>query len=842
MKPAAIDGGKHDSGTAVRDNLAHENTVLDAALHYARLGYGVFPCRPNTKVPATVHGFKDAVTDPAQVRKHLAGSVNLGLIPPAGVLVVDLDVPEEPKPAEMSDDEHKAKAAETETERRAVALRRFETMRDTFPELGAMVATTPSGGFHMYVRLPDDAPHLATGPWPKGDPEPWGELRGLDRAYLVASPSTIDGVGYEWLTPPRAIDELEVATPALFAFVVPPQPEPSRNGSTRRHSSPSSGTTAYGRKAIEAEADDLASMRPNTGRNHRLNVAAFNLAQLVAGGEIATRGEVEDALTDAAHACGLDVDPNCGPRGIQNTIASGLSAGMQKPRTAPERPPTGRENSGRNGSTGSDDRPESVLQPEGRDEIVMTPELARRLASFKDTDLGNGERLAYLFGDRMRWCPTIGWLVWDGRRWTEDSSEMVYRYVARMIRSLYAAAAMIEDDDRRTSLAKHAVKSERGRGMALALERAYRGQEVRDLVVHADQLDADPDLLNVGNGTVHLPTGKLRPHDPADLITKLAPAEYDPVALAPTWRAFQERISDGDEDLIAFKRRAYGYTATGHNREQALLIAHGTGANGKSTELEVIAEALGDYATTAAFDTFANARDDKTRRNGLARLMGARYVRAVESDAGVRLSEGTVKTVTGGEAIVAERKGRDPFEYRPHFTLWLASNHKPQTRGTDHGLWRRIRLVPYAVTIPEAERDARLPEHLTNELPGILAWIVAGAREWYQDGLGTTAAVDQATDAYRADMDSLRDFLQAAVEVEDEAREGSARLHAAYRGWCAESGDRTMSTVAFAAAMEERGHKKRRTKSGVVWDGIRLSDTGDDLADRTLNQDGGRFY
>jgi len=470
-------------------------------------------------------------------------------------------------------------------------------------------------------------------------------------------------------------------------------------------------------------------------------------------------------------------------------------------------------------------------------EDPATPDLA--MIHFRLSDLGNAERFAHRHGDHVRHVEGLGWHFFDGRRWALDTSGHVQRLAAKTIRELYGLLEHVHDTKEREQLFKHAMRSESGKALDLMLEKARAGQSHRILNVRADQLDADPDLLNVLNGTIHLPTGELRPHNPADLITKLAPVEYHPDAAAPTWEAFQRRISGNDDELMAFKRRAYGYTATGHTREQVLMIAFGTGANGKTTELEAIAARLGDYAATAAFDTFAGSRDAKSQRFGLARLPGARFVRASEGDDGVRLSEGTVKAVTGDEVIVAEHKMRAPFEYRPRFALWLSSNHKPVTRGTDHGLWRRIRLVPYPVTIPDSERDHRLLEKLAAEAPGILAWIVAGARDWYAHGLGTAAAVDAATDEYRAEMDRLAAFLAVGIESNTIHSTASSELHTAYRGWCKDNGERPMTQSSFTQAMIERGHEKKRTGPGVVWVGLHLTPEGRQWAEKA-RQDGSR--
>ena len=487
----------------------------------------------------------------------------------------------------------------------------------------------------------------------------------------------------------------------------------------------------------------------------------------------------------------------------------------------------------------------------------ITPEVAHELASFGFDDLGNAERLAYLYSDRIRFVPGIGSLVYDGRRWTRDDTAEVSRLAGRMVRMLamiggeMASKASGDEAKRALDLVKHSVRSAKGRSIALAIDKLRDEQDVKRLHVLAEQLDADPYLLNVANGTVDLRTGELRPHNPRDLITKLAPITYDPDARAPQWLAFQNSITNGDTGLIAWKQRAFGYTATGETREQVLMIAYGGGSNGKSTEQEVIAEALGDYATAAAFATFAAGRNGQVKRFGLAHLAGARYVRATEGNAGDQLAEGTVKAITGGDTVTAEFKGRDEFTFKPRLKLWLGTNHRPNVSGTDEGIWRRLRLVPYRVRFERPTKanpnpghpiDATLPDKLRDELPGILAWIVAGAREWYAHGLGECEAVTGATDDYRADMDTLGDFMRECISNSNPTgRELSSRLFDAHRGWCRANRQTPLDVKAFKAALIERGMTFKRDRAGILWPGVTLTSSGDRYATAEQDAEGVRY-
>lgn len=433
------------------------------------------------------------------------------------------------------------------------------------------------------------------------------------------------------------------------------------------------------------------------------------------------------------------------------------------------------------------------------------------------TDLGNAERFAAFAGDRFRYVHTWGtWLLFDGKRWCRDIDGGATRWCRDTLRAVAAEAGTLDDTDAREQLVKHALDSESASRIS-----AMTGLAQALLPVSNDALDTDPDLFNVDNGTLDLRTGKLRPHDRADLLTRLAPVRFDPDATCARWDAFLLRSMGGDAALVGFLQRAVGYALTGHTTEQVLLLLYGTGANGKSTFLETIRALLGDYATQTDFTTFLK-REGEGVRNDLARLVGTRFVSAVEAEAGVPLAEALVKQVTGGDIITARFLFREFFEFRPTFKLWLAANHKPNVRGGDHGIWRRIRLVPFTVTIPETERDPQLTQKLAAELPGILAWAVRGCLDWRANGLGAPAAVMAATASYREEMDAFGGFLDEACVVHEAASVTAKELYVAYQTWCETNGERARSQKALAMGLRERGFAAVRTKKARGWAGLRV--------------------
>jgi len=340
--------------------------------------------------------------------------------------------------------------------------------------------------------------------------------------------------------------------------------------------------------------------------------------------------------------------------------------------------------------------------------------------------------------------------------------------------------------------------------------------------VTPDELDADPYLLNVQNGTIDLRTGVLRPHNPADLITKLAPVVYDPGARAPLFNSFLTRIMDGNTSQMRFLQRYLGYALTGVTREQVLVIAHGGGDNGKSTLIEIVVAIIKDYVVMADFRSLA-VRQSEGPRNDIARLRGARLVPAVEARQGLRLDEELIKRLTGCDTITARFLYGEFFDFKPQFKLILAANHKPRIEGTDRAIWRRIRLVPFSVTIPKEEQDKALGDKLLVEASGILNWLLEGCRDWQSNGLGYPEEVRLATDAYRNEEDPLADFLSEDVIMGKSESANARELYRAYRHRCECNGEDPMPQRSFGMKLLEKGFASHRGTGGVrEWMGLSL--------------------
>lgn len=448
--------------------------------------------------------------------------------------------------------------------------------------------------------------------------------------------------------------------------------------------------------------------------------------------------------------------------------------------------------------------------------------------AFHLTDVGNAARLVARHGESIRWCDDMGrWLNWAGGRWEQVGATILQDLAKDTALAIYDEARATTDDEYRTALMKWAKSSGSGRAIAsmVTLTKTARG----GIAVRAEQLDADPMVLGVENGAVDLRTGVLRPADRADLITKACRATFDAAAACPQWEAFLDRIFAGDADLIAYVQRAVGYSLTGKTGERVIFIAHGAGANGKTTFQEVVAHILGTYATSTPVETLI-FRKDRGIPNDVARLKSARFVSATETERGAKLAEAFLKAVTGGDRVQARFLHQEFFEFVPQLKLWLATNHRPEIASGGKAIWSRVRLIPFEVEIPPAERDPDLKLKLLAEAPGILAWAVRGCLEWQRVGLREPDSVTAANERYEEDEDVLGAFLEDRAVVEPNVWVSVADLYEAFEDWRDDHGEEKLSAKAFSQAMAERKGIRRSRQGGTGargFSGVRLLERQD---------------
>ncbi|BDF77858.1 phage/plasmid primase, P4 family [Pyramidobacter piscolens] len=445
------------------------------------------------------------------------------------------------------------------------------------------------------------------------------------------------------------------------------------------------------------------------------------------------------------------------------------------------------------------------------------------------SDVSNAALLLKLHGENLRYCrewKDNGWLIWDGKRWMENSGHRVTQMAIDAVKRLRAERTTLAGADERKELDKHIKTSLKLTGIRAMVALAH---DLEPVQVRAKDLNAQPWLLNTPSGTLDIKRRVLSRHKREDLLTRMIATEFDKDAQCPRWLAFLDTIMGGDQEMVAYLKRAVGYCLTGSTDEQCMFVLYGSGRNGKSTFLQAIRELLGDYARQASMDTFMYKYRGSTSSDDLANLQGARMVVASESEENSRLSESLVKQITGGGAITARRLYENLQEFIPEFKIWLDTNHKPVVKGTDLGIWRRIRLIPFTVTIPEEEVDPELPQKLREEFPGILAWAAQGAKEWQDGGLGHPAAMEVATAAYRAEMDTIGRFLAEKCVQGEGFRIGTADLYKLYLEWIDESGEFSKLTAKqLGLKLQERGFTPGRNHGGRYWEGLQRRPYGYD--------------
>jgi len=441
------------------------------------------------------------------------------------------------------------------------------------------------------------------------------------------------------------------------------------------------------------------------------------------------------------------------------------------------------------------------------------------------TDLGNARRFAKDHAGRILYTKAHGWLAWDGRRWAVDDTGAAERLARLTVRRLWDELQRMNDELRQladdadpqqadidkqkkriTAHTSWSIKSQSRQRIdaMLALARSETG-----IAVHAEDFDATPWLLNVRNGTLDLKTGTLKPHDPNDKITKLIDIDYAHDAACPLWTKFLETVLP-DAEVRQFLQRWVGYCLTGDVSEQAFAFLYGKGQNGKSLFAGTLLRMMGEYGLKMATETITETkRQAGAASEDIARLHGKRFYLTTEWQEGTALDENLVKDLTGGDVLAARFLHKGTFEFMPVGKLTIVGNHKPVIKGDDLGIWRRVREVPFTVTIPDDEKDPQLAHKLLTELPGILAWAVAGCADWQANGLGIPQAVKQATDAYKEASDTLGAWIAECCDTEDKsAATATGVLFASWQEWAKKGGHKPQTLTWFGRKLGERGYEK----------------------------------
>lgn len=461
------------------------------------------------------------------------------------------------------------------------------------------------------------------------------------------------------------------------------------------------------------------------------------------------------------------------------------------------------------------------------------------------TDTSTAQVFAREKKGKLVYTKALGWLCWDGKRWEASdlkAAAHVMEFTGNMLqeakknhedalhrladtKAQLAVGDATRDDVTNTSaevkdalaFLNHAMQSRsKPRSEAiLMMSRPY-------LVIEAEKLDANPEDLNTPIGIIDLSTGKLRPHDPAALCSHMTAAAPG-TAGADMWIAFLETVTDGDNSLMGFLQLVAGMALHGKVYHEGMILAYGSGRNGKSTFWNALLSVLGDYAGTV--DVGILTTDRQNRGAAFATLRGKRLVVAGELEEGKRLSVATVKQICSTDKITIEEKYKAPESVTPSHSLVLYTNYLPRVGSMDNGTWRRLQVVPFNAKIPAGKAVANFGDVLVAEAgPAILAWAIEGAVNFARNGhkLDIPAAVEEVTDTYRQRENWLDNFLDECCVREPNARAGAAELYSTYKEWAACNGDYERRMTDFNAAMEAAGYQKISPKNRKTWVGIRI--------------------
>ncbi len=477
----------------------------------------------------------------------------------------------------------------------------------------------------------------------------------------------------------------------------------------------------------------------------------------------------------------------------------------------------------------------------------------------RTTDAANADAIVREHGRGYRYVlEWDAWIAWDGKRWGRSGSRQALMNAAVLTarKEHYATTGRVRELEEKVRMAAlqgqkddeaakrlkrelkllqwHEVSQNAGK-----IEAAIKILETR-LQVTLAQLDRDPLLLNLRNGTLDLRNAEIRPHDRDDLITQITDVEWDDDARCPTWDAFVSGAMGGKLELVMYLQRLIGYSLTGQTTEHILVFFFGGGQNGKSTFVQTIRAILGEYACAAPRSLLFEKKQGDDHPAELARLYGKRFAVCAEIGEHTVLDEAKVKDLTGGDAVGVRRMREDFWDLLPTHKLIMSGNHKPTVRGADFGIWRRIRLVPWLVQVAPENVDKDLPAKLRAEAAGILRWAAQGCLEWRRIGLHEPDEVAAATAEYRDESDAVGQFLAQFTVGDEAARTSRKALREKYEEWCKEAGYQPHGAKRFSARVKEVPGVRRVTvrEAGTVrdgWAGIRLRST----FELTTSSDGG---
>ena len=454
---------------------------------------------------------------------------------------------------------------------------------------------------------------------------------------------------------------------------------------------------------------------------------------------------------------------------------------------------------------------------------------------YEQSDHGNAKRLLSKYGRIIRYHSSDlgeGWFIWDGTRWCRDKKQDIYQKAKDTIDCMYDELKGLDGLKQRNNL-NFILRSKNQRGLTSMIASA---QNEPGVFMEMNNFDSHKDIFNVKNGMVDLQTGELLPHDMKLFITKLSEIEYNTDASCPRWNQFLDEICP-DKEAQGYLQRFFGYTLSGHNRAEKMLVLNGLGGNGKGVLLDTITKIMGDYTRVAESSTILKRKNERSSSNDLADLYGYRLVRASETAANQILDEARIKIITGGNTIKCRLLYKQYIEYIAQFKLVLETNHKPIIESQDNSIWRRVDRLDFDNTFNEADgtRDEFLRDTLESELEGILLWMVNGAIEWYKIGLATPEAIADLNISYKEELDEIGGFLEICTEKDSSSQVSKKTLYLLYTFWCKHIDEYPLSKKAFGKRLEENGFAHKRSNGVESRTGIKLNTELFKLLDESLD-------
>jgi P4 family phage/plasmid primase-like protien len=829
-----------------------------SAVWYAKHGWRVLPVRERLKKPMLLGWEKDATTNLATLEhwwsKWPLANVGIACGPETGLWVLDVDG---------------ARGQES--------LEDLQRIHGRLPETVCQV--TGSGGQQFFFRFPEGVTI----------PNRVGFRKGLDvrsEGGQVLVPPSIhpNGRAYAWDLRP---DEYPLAeAPAWLIAIV------QDTRTTDQTADPLKASTAAGPthpSIIRRAVAYLAKLPPSISGSNGHGAAYRAAAALVHGFAL----DAEEARRLFVEHFNPRCQPEWDGKEIDHKItqafakdhaeARGYLLARSPARTQEERPTRAaaphdgedvfsrreeaaqaraeNEAAASNFPQDEDDEPKDGLPPAAATGPTGgTGTEGDDRPEFPLNDLGNALRFAYVHGERVRYCHTWdSWLIWTGTHWEKDLVTRVVLLMESAISETCDEMAKVEGEDEDEDDDKGGKKAaSKDSPRIRRLERAVKdaanhlkelknwkkkslshhsiraalilAQAREELAVTIDQLDKNKFLFAVANGCVDPRTGELTEHDPNNLVTRYCPIEYIPGFRDDRWEGLLNHLSDNDREMLACLQRAAGVSMTSDTRDQKIFILSGPGGTGKSTFIDGLGRVLNSYVKKVPFDLFLTKNSDR-KPWVLADCAKTRMVVSEESDEGSRMASSIIKELTGGTTISVEPKGKQPFEYKPGFKLWMVTNDLPHLSDMDSGMWRRLMVFRFD-KLP-TKRDVTLKTYIEendNAAKAILAWMIEGAKAWHQAGeVGTCHHVEESLRQYRSDENPIRPFMDAALFLDENGQITNAELWTLYRQWALENGvkhlvsAKSMSKRLTALGLESMRVYSSEARSSVRgWSGLRV--------------------